>query len=39
MKIYALEVATITKEPAKVLDTMPTRLFKPMQKAICKVSL
>jgi len=38
MEIYALEVATITKEPATVLDTMPTRLFKPMQKAIRKVS-
>jgi hypothetical protein len=38
MEIFALEVATISKDPCAVLDTMPTRLFKPMHKAIRKVS-
>jgi len=38
MEIFALEVATISKDPCAVLDTMPTRLFQPMQKAIRKKS-
>ena len=38
LQIFALEVATITKSSESVLDSMPTKLFKPMQKAIRKVN-
>jgi len=38
LEIFALEVASISKGASTILDSMPTRLFGPMQKAIRKVN-
>lgn len=38
LEIFALEVASISKSASTILDSMPTRLFRPMQKATRKVS-
>jgi len=38
LEIFALEVASISKNASTILDSMPTRLFGPMQKAIRKKS-
>jgi len=38
LEIFALEVASISKGASTILDSMPTRLFGPMQKAIRKKS-